>query len=610
MTRVIQASEWHATLVGQSLNHMRESGVLCDIIIQSCDGQEFLAHGCVLAAASPILKAAINNTFGQLSTLRMDWLSGAVLETLLNFIYTGELKVYSGDTEMVSDFFYAVGQLEMTGVLVSCPDGGLTDDVKKCASGMQAGTHCDAGASDKATSTTAERHITSNVTKHTSASAIKAELASANKTEISSASKTEVSSTNKPEVYSAKKTEIYSANKAGVASTSKLPPESTKSGECGADHSYADANSETCADLSVSEMSSRLCHSSKSRRKTRMWGCPSPMMVHRKSFLPRAFSLKCPICRISFSDSMKLANHRLHDAPVRVFRAWQDGLDQSQDITELETDPPEDEADHSTTSETDAVKTEFKVEATPASKDGFLCTECGKEFEKKSQLKTHSKTHVMPLTCPVCARPCKSRSKLRRHQLTHTKEKPYFCKECGKSFQLNESLVIHSRLHTGERPFKCCICNQGFRDKSVMRNHELKHTGAKPFQCAQCGRQYGSRNALSRHRNVHTLERCYRCEHCARVFYQLSGLMCHRRTHTGEKPYMCSICARAFGDRSSMRRHERVHTGERPYACPTCNKTFTQSSSLKSHQKTHIKPDCAKIICVEMHPTQGVSQLP
>ena len=122
MTRVIQASEWHASLVGQSLNLMRENGMLCDIIIQSCEGREFLAHGCVLAAASPVLKAAISNTIGQLSTLRLEWLTGSVLETLLNFIYTGELKVYSGDATMVSDFFHAVGHLEMSGVLVTDKD--------------------------------------------------------------------------------------------------------------------------------------------------------------------------------------------------------------------------------------------------------------------------------------------------------------------------------------------------------------------------------------------------------------------------------------------------------------------------------------------------------
>ena len=124
MTRVIEASQWHAALVGHTLNRMREGGVLCDIIVQSCEGREFLAHGCILAAASPILKSAINNIVGQLSILRLDWLSGAVLETLLDFIYTGEMKTVADDSTATGDILYAVSQLEMTGVMmVGSPDG-------------------------------------------------------------------------------------------------------------------------------------------------------------------------------------------------------------------------------------------------------------------------------------------------------------------------------------------------------------------------------------------------------------------------------------------------------------------------------------------------------
>ena len=124
MTRVVEASAWHASLVGHTLNRMREGGVLCDIIVQSCEGREFLAHGCILAAASPILKSAINNIVGQLSILRLDWLSGAVLETLLDFIYTGEMKMVADDSTATGDILYAVSQLEMAGMMmVGSPDG-------------------------------------------------------------------------------------------------------------------------------------------------------------------------------------------------------------------------------------------------------------------------------------------------------------------------------------------------------------------------------------------------------------------------------------------------------------------------------------------------------
>ena len=421
---------------------------------------------------------------------------------------------------------------------------------------------------------------------------------------------TEPAATNTPEVFSSATAVDSPAFETGVSSGVKAevssgdaPVSQLDSAKSGVDHSYADAASDSQTGLNINgTCSSTSTLPNRKRRLLRcpMWGCPTPATMYRRSFLPRAYSLKCSVCGRSFADSMSMANHRLHEAPVRVSRVLKNNLEQLDDVAELD-NGSDTMRDQPGTSGSGKVKSEGK--------NRYICPDCGLEFTMKSQLNRHSKIHASPLTCSVCSRTCKSRSKLRRHELTHSHKKPYECNVCDKTFQMNESLIIHARLHTGERPFTCRVCHQGFRDKSVLRNHELRHTEAKPFQCTQCGRQYGSRNALSRHRNVHTLERCYRCEHCARVFYQLSGLMCHRRTHTGEKPYMCSICARAFGDRSSMRRHERVHTGERPYACLTCNKAFTQSSSLKSHQKTHNKRDCSEIICVEIqHPV--IQQLP
>ncbi|PSN38772.1 hypothetical protein C0J52_08880 [Blattella germanica] len=112
-----------------------------------------------------------------------------------------------------------------------------------------------------------------------------------------------------------------------------------------------------------------------------------------------------------------------------------------------------------------SVKAKLKMMKIGTKEKKFTCTECGKRYVDRKQLK--------------------------RHRLLHSGAKPYTCEICGKNFQLKYTLKTHYKIHQRGKPFSCEKCNESFELSAQLKKHmkthlELKESDIKKFVCDVC----------------------------------------------------------------------------------------------------------------------------
>lgn len=82
----------------------------------------------------------------------------------------------------------------------------------------------------------------------------------------------------------------------------------------------------------------------------------------------------------------------------------------------------------------------------------------------------HGGTPAKMFSCCFCAKLFSFKSKLIRHEKTHTGDRPFKCSICEKTFKRSDNLYLHRRLHPGANPYQC-LCGADFADMYVLKDH-------------------------------------------------------------------------------------------------------------------------------------------
>lgn len=172
--------------------------------------------------------------------------------------------------------------------------------------------------------------------------------------------------------------------------------------------------------------------------------------------------------------------------------------------------------------------------------------------------------------CHVCQKMFKTKPSLEKHMrnIHDPNGKKFKCDQCDLAFPSNAAYQIHVKhKHFNIRDFKCRTCERKFKTKIHLKKHEYTHSKEKPFKCTHpgCDKQFTCKSSQKLHMNTHTGEKtlCCNIDGCDKRYTVFHGLMMHKfKVHgISNKIFSCQFCPQQFPQVGMLNKHVQLkHT--------------------------------------------------
>ncbi|XP_041670376.1 general transcription factor IIIA, b [Cheilinus undulatus] len=231
----------------------------------------------------------------------------------------------------------------------------------------------------------------------------------------------------------------------------------------------------------------------------------------------------------------------------------------------------------------------------------FSCESCDKSFCTRYQLTRHELSHSRekPHKCVAdgCSEAFVTNSSMKNHmaRVHQHQERRYLCDQpgCGKDFNKRNQLKAHQCDHTRILPFQCSFsgCKREFPSHGKLKHHEGVHAGY-PCEDASCSFHGKTWTEYLKHRNEHKVK--VQCGECKKLFNNTWFLRQHvLHVHSMEKRELSCPrggCDKKFTRRFNLESHVlEDHEGKKPFSCAHagCGKSFAMKESLWRHGVVH-----------------------
>ncbi|KAL4233286.1 hypothetical protein ACF0H5_007970 [Mactra antiquata] len=233
--------------------------------------------------------------------------------------------------------------------------------------------------------------------------------------------------------------------------------------------------------------------------------------------------------------------------------------------------------------------------------NAFTCDVCGLMTISKKDLKQHMKFHKngpeLKLFCEHCSFVTDCVSRLRRHMLIHTKERPYQCGMCMYRASQKEHVLRHMRsrhdIEMERNHRKSLIKTEGQTSSATSIV-----AGALPTQTSTSSNGTESEFGPFEKSDFSSTDKIFACNYCSMKFAKLINLYKHlyaQHKHImpeeGPNDYQCVVCDFHTTSKKNLLVHMRkhnIHDHTPPthvYSCVLCRYMNPRRRNLFQHMK-------------------------